>query len=252
MAIQNKQNKDTPLLSIVTINRNNATGLRKTIKSVVTQTAADFEYIIIDGASTDESVAVIKEYAEHPIYGKKISYWISEPDTGIYNAMNKGLRKARGSLTALVNSGDWYLPNALSMIYELHKNNPDSILYGALKAYENGKFQSVWGTSADFLPKEMIPHLSTFVPKNIYEKYGYYDESYKIAGDYDAFLRFYTQNVDFQFIDKIICNFNLEGISQTDSLVRYETAQIQKKYGFYVCPTFKQKTFFAGNLCTIK
>ena len=232
----------SPFLSIITINCNNADGLRKTIESVVTQNCDNFEYIIIDGASTDGSVDIIKEYAGHPIYGKKISYWISEPDTGIYNAMNKGLRKARGSLTALMNSGDWYLPDALNGITDLHKHSPNSILCGALKAYENGKFQSIWGKSTDFLPKEMIPHLSTFVPKNIYEEYGYYDESYKIAGDYDAFLRFYTQNVDFQFIDKIICVFNLDGISQTDSLTHYETVQIQKKYGFYVYPTFKQNT----------
>lgn len=231
-----------PLLSIITINRNNADGLRKTIESVVTQNCDNFEYIIIDGASVDSSVDIIKEFAEHPIYGKKISYWISEPDTGIYNAMNKGLRKARGSITAFMNSGDWYLPNVLSGIYDLHKNNPYSILYGALKAYENGIFKSVWGWNADILPKQMIAHLATFVPKKIYEKYGFFDEAYKIAGDYEAFLRFYMKDVKFLFIDKIICAFNLDGISQTDPRTEIETVEIKKKYNCYIHPTFKQKT----------
>ena len=87
-------------LSIITINRNNAAGLRRTIESVVSQTYTEFEYIIIDGASTDESVDVIKEYAD------KITFWVSEPDNGIYNAMNKGILKAKGEYLLFLNSGD--------------------------------------------------------------------------------------------------------------------------------------------------
>lgn len=86
-------------LSIITINRNNAAGLRRTIESVVSQTYTDFEYIIIDGASTDGSVEVIKEYSD------KITYWVSEPDTGIYNAMNKGILKAQGGVFAVFEFG---------------------------------------------------------------------------------------------------------------------------------------------------
>ena len=231
-----------PILSIITINRNNATGLRKTIESVVTQHTDDFEYIIIDGASADESVDIIREYKAHPVYGKKISYWISEPDTGIYNAMNKGLRRARGSLTALMNSGDWYVPDALNGICDLHKSAPNSILYGALKTYKNGIFQVVWGWNADTLPQQMVPHLATFVPKAIYETYGYFDETYRIAGDYEAFLRFYTKGVTFQFIDRIVCNFNLEGVSENMTFAtRGEAERVQKKYGVYTPPTYKRR-----------
>ena len=98
-------------LSIITINRNNAAGLRKTIESVVSQTYTDFEYIIIDGASTDGSVEVIKEYAEATLpcgegLGERL-YWVSEPDKGIYNAMNKGILKAQGEYLLFLNSGDW-------------------------------------------------------------------------------------------------------------------------------------------------
>ena len=103
-----------PKLSIITINRNNAVGLRKTIESVVLQEClkdTDIEYIIIDGASTDNSIEVIKEFVGHPLYGKKITSWVSEPDTGIYDAMNKGIKKANGEYLHILNSGD-YLANA--------------------------------------------------------------------------------------------------------------------------------------------
>ena len=106
-----------PLLSIITINRNNASGLRKTIESVVTQDCTDFEYLIIDGASTDDSPAVIQEFVTGK-HGNKISHWISEPDTGIYNAMNKGGRQARGTYVYMLNSGDWLEPNALLVTIE--------------------------------------------------------------------------------------------------------------------------------------
>lgn len=234
----------TPILSIITINRNNAEGLRKTIESVLSQeyiTPDQLEYIIIDGASSDDSVKVINEYLNNSKYSNKISYWISEPDTGIYNAMNKGIKKAKGSLIGLMHSGDWYLPKAFENLINIHNNSPQKIIYGALKAVHNGKFESVWGQNAEILPKQMIPHLSTFVPKIIYNKIGLFDETYKIAADYELFLRFYTNKVDFIFIDKIICCFNLEGISQNDPKTKIETDLIKKKYGFYEEPTKKQK-----------
>lgn len=232
-----------PTLSIITINRNNAQGLEKTIENVVTQTGFSqnkLEYIIIDGASTDDSVKVIQKFIQHPDYGSKITYWVSEPDTGIYNAMNKGIKKARGSLIGIINSGDWYLPHIFSDIITTHESNPNSILYGALKAYSKNGFESIWGKNAKILPKEMIPHPPTFVPKKCYEQYGYFNESYKIAGDYELFLRFYTNKVDFQFIDKIICCYNLEGISQTSKKTDKEVINVKKQYGFYTPPTFKQ------------
>ena len=104
-------------LSIITINRNNAEGLKKTLESVASQTCRDFEHIIIDGASTDGSVDVIKDYVASPS-GKNVSYWISEPDSGIYNAMNKGIKKASGDYISLLNSGDWYEPDACAIISE--------------------------------------------------------------------------------------------------------------------------------------
>lgn len=232
---------ETPTLSIITINRNNAEGLRKTMESVLTQSCNDFEYIVIDGASTDNSVEVIKDFLEVPEYASKISYWVSEPDKGLYNALNKGIKKANGELVGLMHSGDWYFNEVFEKVIETFNQNSTSILYGPLMAVVNGKFDSIWGSPYTLLPKQMIPHLSTFVPKQVYDTIGYFDETYKIAGDYDLFLKFYTQKVPFVFINSVICCFNLEGISQTNKLVLTETNQVKKKYGFYIPETRKEK-----------
>lgn len=233
----------TPFLSIITINRNNAQGLKTTMHSVFDQLSCetDFEYIIIDGASTDNSIDVIKDFLNIPEYASHISFWCSENDTGLYNALNKGIQHSKGDLIGLMHSGDWYLPNTFQGIKQIYSSSPDSILYGALKAVSNNRFESIWGHNADILPKEMIPHLSTFVPRIIYDKFGVFDESYRIAADYDLFLRFYTSHVNFVFIDKIICCFNLEGISQTNNNTELETIAIKEKYGFYIPPTKKTK-----------
>ena len=94
-----------PKLSIITVNLNNAAGLQKTIESVINQTFTDYEFIIIDGGSTDSSLEIIKQYAN------KITYWVSEPDNGIYNGMNKGIGQADGEYCFFLNSGDWMIEN---------------------------------------------------------------------------------------------------------------------------------------------
>src|SRR4030043_464009 len=121
-----------PHLSIITINLNNAAGLRQTIESVINQTFSDYEYIIIDGGSTDGSVDVIKEYAS------KLRYWITEPDTGIYNAMNKGIMQAKGEYFQFLNSGDWFLNETILQKLFSVDHNAD-ILYGdEYWVYKNG------------------------------------------------------------------------------------------------------------------
>ena len=132
-----------PFLSIITINRNNADGLRQTMESVLSQKCAKpFEYIIIDGASTDGSVDVIKEFLSKKKYASKISYWVSEKDSGIYNAMNKGIAHSNGVLVGILNSGDTFKENAFENLYELNKASPDALLYGAWQGIEHGVFKT--------------------------------------------------------------------------------------------------------------
>src|ERR1700761_3218970 len=110
-------------LSVITINYNNSAGLKRTIESIVSQDFADFEYIVIDGASTDGSAEVIKQYES------QISYWVSEPDSGIYDAMNKGVRQAKGEYLLMINSGDLLVNNkVLDTVFKL--NELKDIVYG--------------------------------------------------------------------------------------------------------------------------
>ena len=125
-------------LSIVTINRNNAFGLERTLQSIVNQTYKEFEYIIVDGASTDDSVTVIKKYVSEIAHLK----WVSEPDKGIYNAMNKGIRMATGDYIQILNSADCLAAPEVTerMLTKLEKAGNPSIFYGNMvKAFPDGK-----------------------------------------------------------------------------------------------------------------
>jgi glycosyltransferase involved in cell wall biosynthesis len=211
------------MISIITVVRNSARMIEATLKSVLRQKTTEVEYIVIDGASTDGTLEVIQAYKAG------IDTFLSEPDGGIYQALNKGIKLARGSLIGLVHSGDILLPDVLDKIAAEHASHPKSILYGCIKAMKNGKFESVWGWNADTIGEHMIPHPGCFVPKAVFEELGLYDESYRIAGDYEAFLRYFTGGVEFRFLDLIIQEFNLQGVSQTQSF-KEELKRIQRKY----------------------
>ena len=132
---------DSMFLTIITINRNDAAGLEKTMQSVLCQTRTDYEYIVVDGASTDDSVAVIKRLA--PAFGDRLM-WISEPDQGIYNAMNKGIGRARGEYLLILNSGDSLVsPDVLERVSKtVEKEGMPPILYGnIIKLFPDGRTQ---------------------------------------------------------------------------------------------------------------
>ncbi|MCR4939974.1 MAG: glycosyltransferase [Treponemataceae bacterium] len=233
-----------PILSIVTINYNNSAGLDKTMESVLAQMITEpelFEYIVIDGGSSDNSIEVIKRYLNNPLYNKLISFWCSEKDDGIYNAMNKGLAHTRGKLTGIMNSGDFYVSGALKHAIEIFEHNPEKIQYGVVNKFKDGVFKGALCPSFEYLEESMIPHNATFVPKSYYEKFGYYDENYKILADYDCFLNFYIHKVPFIYSNNIVCDYDLSGVSISSPLVDLEREKILKKYGFYIPPTKIQR-----------
>lgn len=240
------------ILSIITINYNDKEGLKKTIPSVLNQSGIspeNLEYIIIDGASTDGSLEIIKEFYLSNSYPHKIKKWISEKDTGIYNAINKGIKIASGDLIALVNSGDMAVFGAYDNVLSLHKQFPDSILYGAINLYKNGKFIKVDGSSASDLECKMISHPAALVPKKIYNKYGFYDENYRLAGDWDLFLTFFQKGVDFHYINKIIVDFDLSGISNVNTyLIWKENRKLLKSHGIKRNKTKIEKVKYLINL----
>ena len=172
-----------PIISVNTINRNDREGLRRTLESVLGEQAlspGELEYIVIDGASTDGSAELLEEYAGRKDLPHAISYWVSEKDSGIYAAMNKGIAKATGALIGIINSGDVLLPAALAGLDEIHAAHPDAVLYGAFSVLKDGVIDWVQGFTASELPNKMIPHNASFVPRTLYEKYGPYDTGYKV------------------------------------------------------------------------
>ena len=164
-----------PTLSIITINRNNALGLENTIKSIENQTYKNFELIIIDGNSTDESVNIIKQHL--PI----VNYWISEPDKGIYNAMNKGIAKAIGTFCLFLNSGDCLAKNDSLEVFSKNLTENIDIYYGNIK-YENDLKEYIFNDQLSILDfvNDSIGHGASFIKTNLFKEFGNYNEENKI------------------------------------------------------------------------
>lgn len=197
--------------SIITINLNNRERLKKTIESVVNQTCKDFEYLIIDGGSTDGSVDVIKAYAD------QIDYWISEPDKGIYNAMNKGILKATGEYCNFMNSGDcFHQKDVLEKV--LPDTNYDIIWGKSLKGNDPvPKGHPYFDVSLLLFAKGgAICHQATFIKRMLFDS-NLYDEQLKIVSDWKFFIDVLIfKNCTFKNIDAIVANFDDTGISWTN------------------------------------
>ena len=208
-------------LSIITINRNNAIGLEKTMQSVASQTFREFEYIVIDGASTDGSVEVIKRLESQFAHLK----WVSEPDKGIYNAMNKGLQMATGEYIQILNSADCLAANDVTerMLAALEGAGRPNILYGnMIKCYSDGRKvvdKCFAGQEITMLGMYTgtLNHDPAYIRRDLFEKYGYYDESLKIVSDWKWYLKAIILGVENpQYVDLDITLFDMTGISETN------------------------------------
>ena len=206
-------------LSIITINRNNAAGLEKTLQSVASQTFKEFEYIVVDGASTDGSIEVIKRYEPQFAHLK----WVSEPDTGIYNAMNKGIRLASGEYIQILNSGDSLAAPDVTerMLKALEEKENPSILYGNMvKCFPDGHHfvdKCFAGQEITMLGMYTgtLNHDPAYICRDLFDKYGYYDESLKIVSDW----KWYLQAIIFggekpEYVDMDVTLFDMTGISE--------------------------------------
>ena len=215
-------------LSIITINRNNAAGLEKTLKSVAAQTCKDFEHIIIDGASTDNSVEVIKHYVESTNNPSPDTHhhqikWISEPDKGIYNAMNKGIRMASGDYIEILNSGDSLCNEHVveKMLKALEDSQYPSLLYGnmikvAFDGQVIGKSGRVEYSLRQYYSSTMN-HDCCYIKRSLFDEYGLYDESLKIVSDWKWFLQAIGMGkVKPVYADIDVTLFDANGISETN------------------------------------
>lgn len=205
-------------ISIITINRNNAEGLDRTIKSVITQTYTNYEFIIIDGASTDNSVDIIRQYSSH------ITFWMSEKDTGVFNAMNKGIERSTGDYYYFLNSADIFTnDNVLKSIFESKRYTAPFINGHQINDFGNYTqkvpclnraltlFDFYWGT---------IKHQATFIRHDLFKTYGLYDEKLKITADWKFFLQTIgLKNEQPIFVDVDIVLFEWDGLSTNPQLM---------------------------------
>lgn len=199
-------------VSVITISYNNIDGLRKTVESVVNQSFVDYEYIIIDGGSTDGSADFIRQYENH------ISYWISEPDKGIYNAMNKALLQAKGKYVHFLNSGDVYAsPFVLEKFFS--KEDQNVALLRGVQICDYGDRTDRWLnignrpiTLYDMFTNTLL-HQATFIRRDLFDKYGYYDETLKIVADWKFFFKAILGGEQTEFMDENIVIFEMYGIS---------------------------------------
>lgn len=218
-----------PKLSIITISYNMENEIAKTIESVLHQKFSDYEYIFIDGKSTDKTVDIIETYREQ-FESKGIKYLVtSEPDKGIYDAMNKGIDRASGEWCMMLNSGDSLCADdTLSNVFSKVKTDAD-VIYGDTK-YIEGKYCRVnKGQNIDILTLQMpFCHQSSLVRTSVHRQYKFNTE-YRISSVYNTFLCMYMEGKRFEYIDEIISLFDGSGVSSTNFwAVRKEYYRIKK------------------------
>ena len=198
--------------SVITINYNNADGLRRTIESVVRQTSVDYEYIVIDGGSMDGSLDVIKEY------DSSISYWISERDNGIYHAMNKGVAQAHGDYCIFMNSGDCFYDNEVLVGFFQECDGHDIVIGKVISKSKKRVLFTPPSRELSFyyLYSGTMPHQGSFIKTDLLRKYPY-DESLHIVSDWKFFVQTIVfHNCSVEYVDKLVAVFDEEGVSTSN------------------------------------
>lgn len=199
------------MISIITINLNRKEGLRETINSVINQTYSDIEYIIIDGGSTDGSVDVIKEYND------KITYWVSEKDKGIYNAMNKGIKASSGDYLLFLNSGDHLSGNNVLEKVFPYLDGTDFVYGNEWKVNDRNKgnrpYEAVYPNKLDesFFMRTSLPHQSSFIKRELL-KDGY-NENYKVISDWVLFRESWKKGNTYKHMPFIVSVYDCSGFS---------------------------------------
>jgi glycosyltransferase involved in cell wall biosynthesis len=220
----------SPKITIITINYNNLDGLKRTFTSVFNQTWKEFEYVVIDGGSTDGSKELLEQYHD------KIDYWVSESDKGIYNAMNKGIKKAKGEYLLFLNSGDNLINDK---ILEEHHNfiKEKDLIYFNLEIARN-TFSQVRTypeyINFSFMFSAGLPHQATFIKAHLFNELGKYDENLKFSSDWKFFmLCLFKLNCSYLKVDTTLSTFYLDGISSDSKnlkILNEERNQVMNSY----------------------
>lgn len=202
-------------ITIITVSYNSAGTIEKTIQSVIAQKFHDVEYIIVDGGSTDHTAEIIRKYKDN------ISVYISEPDQGIYDAMNKGLGRATGEIVAFLNSDDWYLPNILSRVEQYFNNNRADIVSGGIyvcRDEECMKAPHRRMVDENVFFDIVCPQPAMFVKRELYAQLGKFDTSYEIAADTKWIMDAYVKGSHILCVDDYFTCFRDGGVSSLRKL----------------------------------
>ena len=225
--------------SIITINKDNANGLYKTIKSVVEQTFNNFEYIIIDGASKDSSVEIINQFKN------KINYWISEKDNGVYHAMNKGMNVAKGKYVLFLNSGDYFADKNVLQQVAAKSSDTDFIIGNQLMLYKSGikrAEQIPTPLTVYHFFRSTIWHQATFTKLSVLKELGGYDENLKITSDWKfIFLALVLHHKSFQALPidiSVFDTYGMSGASDANLIIQKEKTDVLKTYFPYFYPDY--------------
>jgi glycosyltransferase involved in cell wall biosynthesis len=220
-------NDELPLVSVITAVMNRTDTIEKCLQSVLDQTYTNIEYIVIDGGSTDGTFEIIGKYCD------SIDYAVSEPDTGIYNAFNKGISLATGDYIIFLNSDDWYTSDAITaLVTHAVTSNAEVTHANACTILDDGKVWDVlngWLHDGLYTRGMPVRHETMLTKKEIYEKYGYYDENFPILADYAYLITLYSDNCTIAHVDKVLLYFRMSGVSYQDKQER--TRERERLYG---------------------
>lgn len=219
-------------ISIITVSYNSSKTIAETLKSVQNQSYKNIEYIVIDGASTDNTANIIKKFKGI------ISYWVSEPDKGLYDAINKGIQKATGDYVGIINSDDVFFENdTIAKIAMFLSENPDlDAVTGDIVQHKNNRIIRKY-SSENWTPEKlkrgfMPPHPSIFIKTKLFGELGYYREDYKIGADYELIIRFFLKNKISYLHSGITTTCMMVGGASSSGLKSYKTITSEIKKAF--------------------